>query len=391
MKNEIHVEGNTLYIETDKEVKKAEPLLENDDSELDYEYEEYNRNYPSDQIRIEKVTYSIFELSRVRTKGGKKSIVDAYFQRNNVWTRKQQIELIESVLIGLPLPLFYFSRNSEGTMIVVDGRQRLTSFYMFMNDEFQLKKLKYLPETYENKKFSELSALDQAKIEDFQVQAYLIVPPTPSRVLFDIFSRVNRAGTPLNKQEIRNAMYAGKSSVLLKKLAESSEFSNITNNAFAKDVRMKAQYLILRLISFLYWRQGRLNSANANYTFTNVDDLFSYMMRTINHFTDSEVSELQDGIVNGFKLFEQYFSSEVFRLSKRNVRSPINMNVFEVVMYMVIKHSYMNNKKDIKQLVSTLKEDSRFRKNLEKHRDTEHDILERFEIADSLLEEIKND
>lgn len=391
MKNEIHVEGNTLYIETDKEVKKAEPLLENDDSELDYEYEEYNRNYPSDQIRIEKVTYSIFELSRVRTKGGKKSIVDAYFQRNNVWTRKQQIELIESVLIGLPLPLFYFSRNSEGTMIVVDGRQRLTSFYMFMNDEFQLKKLKYLPETYENKKFSELSALNQAKIEDFQVQAYLIVPPTPSRVLFDIFSRVNRAGTPLNKQEIRNAMYAGKSSVLLKKLAESSEFSNITNNAFAKDVRMKAQYLILRLISFLYWRQGRLNSANANYTFTNVDDLFSYMMRTINHFTDSEVSELQDGIVNGFKLFEQYFSSEVFRLSKRNVRSPINMNVFEVVMYMVIKHSYMNNKKDIKQLVSTLKEDSRFRKNLEKHRDTEHDILERFEIADSLLEEIKND
>lgn len=391
MKNEIHVEGNTLYIETDKEVKKAEPLLENDDSELDYEYEEYNRNYPSDQIRIEKVTYSIFELSRVRTKGGKKSIVDAYFQRNNVWTRKQQIELIESVLIGLPLPLFYFSRNSEGTMIVVDGRQRLTSFYMFMNDEFQLKKLKYLPETYENKKFSELSALDQAKIEDFQVQAYLIVPPTPSRVLFDIFSRVNRAGTPLNKQEIRNAMYAGKSSVLLKKLAESSEFSNITNKAFAKDVRMKAQYLILRLISFLYWRQGRLNSANANYSFTNVDDLFSYMMRTINHFTDSEVSELQDGIVNGFKLFEQYFSSEVFRLSKRNVRSPINMNVFEVVMYMVIKHSYMNNKKDIKQLVSTLKEDSRFRKNLEKHRDTEHDILERFEIADSLLEEIKND
>ena len=391
MKNEIHVEGNTLYIETDKEVKKAEPLLENDDSELDYEYEEYNRNYPSDQIRIEKVTYSIFELSRVRTKGGKKSIVDAYFQRNNVWTRKQQIELIESVLIGLPLPLFYFSRNSEGTMIVVDGRQRLTSFYMFMNDEFQLKKLKYLPETYENKKFSELSALDQAKIEDFQVQAYLIVPPTPSRVLFDIFSRVNRAGTPLNKQEIRNAMYAGKSSVLLKKLAESSEFSNITNKAFAKDVRMKAQYLILRLISFLYWRQGRLNSAKANYTFTNVDDLFSYMMRTINHFTDSEVSELQDGIVNGFKLFEQYFSSEVFRLSKRNVRSPINMNVFEVVMYMVIKHSYMNNKKDIKQLVSTLKEDSRFRKNLEKHRDTEHDILERFEIADSLLEEIKND
>ena len=167
MKNEIYVEGNTLYIETDKEVKKAEPLLEYDDSELDFEDEEYNRNYPSDQIRIEKVTYSIFELSRVRSKGGKKSIVDAYFQRNYVWTRKQQIELIESVLIGLPLPLFYFSRNSEGTIIVVDGRQRLTFFYMFMNDEFQLKMLKYLPKSYENKKFSELSALDQAKIEDF--------------------------------------------------------------------------------------------------------------------------------------------------------------------------------------------------------------------------------
>lgn len=385
MKNEIYVDGDTLFIETDKEIKKAEPLLENDDSELDYDDEEYNRNYPSDQIRIEKVTYSIFELSRIRSKGGEKSKVDEFFQRNDVWTLKQRVALIESVLIGLPLPLFYFSKNSEGTMVVVDGRQRLTSFSKFMKDEFPLKNLKYLSKNYENKRFSDLSALDQAKIEDFQVQAYLIVPPTPARVLFDIFSRVNKAGTPLNKQEIRNAMYAGKSTELLKTLAASQEFLSITDNAFVKDVRMKAQYLILRFISFLLWRQGKLNSADESYAFSNVDELFNRVMRTINYYQDTEVKELQDKILNAFRLFGSSFSSDAFRLTKSKSRAPVNMNVFEVVMYMVIKYTSMNCTNGLDKMISTLKEDAKFKKNLEKHRDSEHDIVERFEIAEKIL------
>lgn len=386
MENDIYIEGDTLFIETNKEVKKAEPLLDYDNSELDYDDKEYNRSYPTDQIRIEKVTYSIYELNRVRAKGGEKSKVDVFFQRNDVWTPKQRIELIESVLIGLPLPLFYFSRNTEGSMIVVDGRQRLTTFFMFMNDEIKLKKLKYLPETYENKRFSDLSALDQAKIEDFQVQAYLIVPPTPSRVLFDIFSRVNKAGTPLNKQEIRNAMYAGKSTELLNSLATSQEFLNITNSAFSNDVRMKAQYLILRFIAFLIWRQDLLNSQFEHYNFSNIDDLLIHMMKKINHLPDPEINKLHDLILKCFKNFADTFSSEIFRLSKGNTRSPINMNIFEVVMYMIMIHSNINSTKNLAALVAALREDAKFKKNLEKHRDTEHDISERFEIAENLLE-----
>ena len=236
-----------------------------------------------------------------------------------------------------------------------------------------------------SKRFSDLSALDQAKIEDFQVQAYLIVPPTPPRVLFDIFSRVNKAGTPLNKQEIRNAMYAGKSTELLKTIAKSQDFLSITNNAFEKDVRMKAEYLILRFISFLFWKQGKLDSIKGRYNFINVDELFNQVMRKINHLQDVEVKDLQDKILGAFRLFGTSFSSDIFRLSKGKTRAPINMNVFEVVMYMVIKHTEMNDVRELGTLITALKEDSKFKKNLEKHRDSEHDISERFEIAEKIL------
>ena len=154
---------------------------------------------------------------------------------------------------------------------------------------------------------------------------------------------------------------------------------------------MKAQYLILRLISFLYWRQGDLDTENEDYKFTNVDDLFSHIMKTINHLSDFKLKELQGLILHGFKLFAGSFSSEVFRLPKNNSRSPINMNIFEVVMYMVITHSVINSKKNITELITKLKSDAKFQKNLEKHRDTEHDILERFNIAENLLEGEKND
>ena len=90
--------------------------------------------YPNTSIKIDKDQYSIFELKRKYDKG--KICMDPSFQRNFVWKSRQMSELIESVIMGIPLPLIYLAESENGDLIVVDGRQRLTTFFKFLNNEF---------------------------------------------------------------------------------------------------------------------------------------------------------------------------------------------------------------------------------------------------------------
>src|SRR5690606_16005748 len=131
-------------------------------------------------------------------------------------------------------------------LVVVDGRQRLTAFFQYLNEDYKLTDLRIL-KALNNKKFSDLEEKLQANLEDFQLIAQVIKPPTPDRIKFDIFDRVNRGGTPLNNQEMRNALYQGKSTKLLGSLSQKEVFKNVTNNSI-NSRRMKDRYLILRFI-----------------------------------------------------------------------------------------------------------------------------------------------
>ena len=107
-------------------------------------------------------------------------------------------------------------------------------FIKFLNNEFSLESLKILSR-YNGLRFKDLDPLLQSRIEDYQIQSYVILPPTDETVKFHIFDRVNRPGTQLNKQEIRNALYNGKITELLKEIAESALFREATSNKFVKD------------------------------------------------------------------------------------------------------------------------------------------------------------
>lgn len=368
-------------------------LLQFDNSLINSESDESTKknSYPTDDIHIEKATFSVYELKRkIGTNG--KSILNSSFQRNEVWNEKQQIELIESVLMGLPLPLFYFSKNTEGKLIVVDGRQRLTAFFKFMNDGFALKNLKHLPSRYECR-FSELDPLTQSKIEDYQLQAYLILPPTPDQVQYDIFERVNRAGTPLNKQEIRNAINQGISTELLNKVVQSFPFKKTTAYAFEKDKRMKAQYLVLRLISFYLWRMEHFPNNwplqfKISYKFKNSDDMFSFYMKRINQFSSKDESKLIEILDLGFTNFSLYCIPDDLRIKSNGKKSPINMNIFEIILYIMIRIPNNLPPEIVHKKIESLMENPHFLRNLVKHRDSEQDIVERFDIAERIIKEL---
>ena len=216
------------YEEDEVSVENTEEL-----EELKYSGEEERPVF--ELVRVTKKDFSIYELYRKYRK--KQLVLEVEFQRNEVWEKKQKYELIESILMGLPLPIFYFKQQDNATYVVVDGKQRLSTLFDFLNNKFALKSLKILSFLNE-KKFGDLTGklgIYQSQLEDYQVYSHVILPPTPDKILFDIFDRVNRGGTLLNKQEIRNALYHGRGLDMITDITKTEEFVNVTRKKHEKD------------------------------------------------------------------------------------------------------------------------------------------------------------
>ena len=241
---------------------------------LDNKFDENNDEiYPLSLIRIEKGRMSLFEIKR-QCEERKQLILDPEFQREYVWTQKQKSELIESILMGIPIPIVYLFQTRDARIQVVDGRQRIGAIIDFMNNKFGLTELKIMKNIKRGTKFKHLEPIQQRKIEDYQIDTYLIQPPTPERVKFDIFDRVNRGGTKLNNQEMRNALYQGESTRLLKELSELDSFKKATNNSI-KSKQMKDRYIILRFIGFYLYFSKQLDDIEYK---GNVDDFLAEVM-----------------------------------------------------------------------------------------------------------------
>lgn len=367
-------------------------LVENDNTivehgdELDVDAQE-EQVYPMNKVKVDKGFYTVFELKRRFDAKPKRLILDSDFQRENVWYKDRKSELIESVLMGLPLPIFYFNQDKYGNLIVVDGRQRLGALFSYMTDEFALRKLKIMPEI-NGIKFSELSVILKGRIEDFQIQAHVIMPPTPDRIKFDIFDRVNRGGVSLNKQEMRNALYQGTATRLLNKIVKSDMFGKSTGNVFQKETRMKDKYLLTRFITFLLYHKGILEDEKGEpYLYKNdIDELLGKGMEALNHMNELELERLEQFLLSTLEKSYYYLGENAFRLVKGNRRSPINMNVFETIMYAMqyIPANQENLRLKVEQGISQFVDSGEFRENIGNHRDSAEKLNWRLEKAEMI-------
>ncbi|MBN9901367.1 DUF262 domain-containing protein [Bacillus thuringiensis] len=320
--------------------------------------------YPHAEIKVERDQYPIFQLYRKFNKG--LIVLDPDFQREDVWKSKQKSELIESVLMGIPLPVFYLNESKEGKLIVVDGRQRLTTFFSYLNNEFRLQNLRILKDL-NYCKFDDLEPKFQADLEDFQIIAQVIKPPTPDRIKFDIFDRVNRGGTALNNQEMRNALYQGKATQLLKNIAESEEFKEATQNSI-NSYRMKDKYLILRAIAFNSWNKDILLDANnKKIQYKNdIDEFLGKTMEYLNRRTDEFIKETEFAFLKSMKNNYIVMGDNAFRRIQANGRrQPINMILFEamtILMWDWSQEYCYENKKVIESKIYDLLENEELNK-----------------------------
>jgi Protein of unknown function DUF262 len=152
------------------------------------------------------------------------------YQREFVWTIRQSSLLIDSFLCGLPVPSVFFYIDEKNKNLVIDGQQRILSVVHFMDGYFgrenpggkrQVFRLTGLNKNskYANKRFADLEDGDQRKLKQAVLRAVNIRQLNPigeSTSAYHIFERLNTGGTPLKPQEIRNCVFRGPLSGLLK-------------------------------------------------------------------------------------------------------------------------------------------------------------------------------
>ena len=247
------------------------------------------------------------------------------FQRKgNLWSETTMSRLIESILLQIPIPAFYFDA-SEGTndekWLVVDGLQRLWSLKKFAIDQWLVLKDLTLLVNLNGKKFEDLDKNLQRRMQRYQITTYLIKPHTPKEVRYDLFRRINTGGLVLTLQEIRHALNQGKPAEYLKELSEDKHFKDVI---VVKDERMADRELILRYLAF----------SNKHYTeyeppFTKFLDKG---MEHLDKLDDKRLDQLKQYLWNALKTCQTLFEKNIFSKSilGSGNRRKLNMALFEV-------------------------------------------------------------
>jgi hypothetical protein len=286
-------------------------------------------------------------------------ILNPDFQRNEVWTMEKKCRLIESLMLKIPLPMFYVSSDEKGVFYVVDGLQRLSTIRSYVlgdkylatresrykGEGFKLENLEFWGKQYNDSNFNELPINIQNRILETGFTFTIINPGTPEEVKRNIFKRINTGGEPLTSQEIRHALYIGQSTKLLLKLSNSGEFLKATGNS-VKSNRMMDRELILRVLAF------NVRSYMSYPKNNDMDSFLSDTMRIMNVMPSlngkegakvfregltkdqvviKDIDLLEERFLKAMVRASEFFGEHAFRKSypgKR--RTPINKGLFEV-------------------------------------------------------------
>ena len=209
------------------------------------------RDTTRDALRISKSDFTVSSIID-KINRGKVDLRPSY-QREYVWTVRTASKLIESLLLNIPVPTMFFHEVKSGKLEVVDGKQRLTSIWSFVQNEFpggQAFKLSGLEVYHElnGKTFDELNETFQEIILDYPLNVHTISKTSQPDFVFEVFERLNMGATQLNEQELRNCIYQGAYTDLLEELTLNESFL-FANRSKMPHLRMRDRELILRFFT----------------------------------------------------------------------------------------------------------------------------------------------
>ena len=310
------------------------------------------------------------------------------FQRvRGIWDVRRKSRLIESLLLRIPIPVFYVAANHDDKWAVVDGVQRMSTIHGYMTGVFPLVQLEYRKK-FEGKKYDELPRPMQRRISETQLVVNVIEPGTPPEVMFNIFRRINTGGMTLNGQEIRHALNPGRVRSYLEELANSDEFLRATDESIKKR-RMADRECVLRFLAFSIdpWEQ---------YATSSLETYLENAMKKINDMVPEQRETLAVNFRKAMRAATRIFGDDAFRKRYRpeDGRHPISLALFEVWSVQLARCSpheidrLVERRADVRErFMSILNEDADFEKAISVSTGTAQRIRKRFAAVHDLVQE----
>ncbi|MRG91325.1 DUF262 domain-containing protein [Polyangium spumosum] len=365
------------------------PKSEAEIEALDDETASGLEGYPLDTVLIRTEPRTIQDVLRRIDKGFIK--LDPDFQRDFLWDEGRQSRLIESVLMRIPLPVFYVAEDAEGKLVVVDGLQRLTTFKQFnegklkltlKNPDLDAKNVEGLPPKLRN------------RFEDGQLLFYVIDAKAPEKVRLDIFDRVN-SGVALTRQQMRNALYSGPATRLLRELAGSAEFKEASAEALDKRKYREEQRdreVINRFLAFhvLGWKSYGTKGA------ADMDEFLGRALRLVNKMSTVEREDVRSAFLRSMERNRRIFGRHAFckHESADDRKHPFNVALFEVFSVLLALYAEGEGEAGDTALRSAfykLMRDSRFARSISAATTAVETVHTRFERAEKMVRGVLGD
>lgn len=333
-----------------------QPALDQEE-EQDNEQDKINTPFDPKQVDIVPRKLSIRSLLE-RLTYGELNLSPDFQRRANLWDDKRKSRLIESILLRIPLPSFYFKEDDDGNFSVVDGLQRLCAIFHFVKyselnkatsakpplSPLRLTDLQYLKDL-NGKEFSELERQFQRRINELEIEANVIRSTTPKEVMFNVFARLNQGGLPLSAQEIRHAIFPGIWREKIRDIANSTEFKNATEGKIPTD-RQQDTEMVLR-----YFALYALEPKGQRPADQILDKFLNDTVETrLNTWSTSQWENAEKSFFNALQFALEIFGIHAFRKSHaQNARTPVNRGIFESQLMVIT----LLNPSDIAKLIQS--------------------------------------
>ncbi len=336
-------------------------------------------DYPLDDMLIRHENRTIHDV--LRRVEHNTFVMDPDFQRDFIWPDDKQSKLIESVIMRIPLPVFYMAENDDGRMVVVDGLQRLSTFQRFVNNKLALR----LPDRSElnGKRFLDLSSKLQNRVEDCNLIFYIIDSKAPEQARLDIFERVN-SGEPLTRQQMRNSLFMGPATRFLKAEAQTEIFINATGESLNRK-KMRDREFVNRFCAF---RLIPLSEYNGD-----MDKFLAQCLRQMNRMPEADLQGLSQSFRRGMENNHELFGRHAFRkhAADQDRRGVLNASLWDVMATGLSHYTadqIDSSRTDIRFAFYDLLEDENFNDAITYGTSDTRKVRYRFEVTRKALEDV---
>ncbi|MFH4791420.1 DUF262 domain-containing protein [Vibrio alginolyticus] len=301
-----------------------------------------NTLFDPTKIQMESRVQSVYALIS-RVEHGE--ISTPTYQRGSVWNDETKSRLIESLIVKIPIPIFYLDATDEDDWKIVDGLQRITTLKEFIIDKtLRLTGLEYI-EDLDGRNFDELPRAFQRRILETDVTVLFINPGTPENVKYNIFKRINTGGMPLSEQEIRHALNNGKATDYLESIVSALKFKTTWRGKNSND-RMELNELVLRAFGSWFVDEDFIYNVDIN----------NYLVESMKSINDTDHRILEEKVNDFYDAYNtilDIFESLAFRKIKMNKdgkysKPRVNKNIYEAWMFCLRHLSKQQRKKLVK-------------------------------------------